>query len=133
VNEQETLQKEGKNVKSSFMSTIALFAFVRLILSMLIICVFIFGLGPMIEGTALRVAAISAFSVAICSITAIMIARYVKEFNEKLVRNILESVKLLTEASLSMSAAAKGMGKNAGLMKEFADVLDEMGKKDNDE
>jgi len=115
------------------MSTIALFAFVRLLLSMLIVCVFIFGLGPMIEGTALRVAAISAFSVAICSITAIMIARYVKEFNEKLVKNILESVRLLTEASLSMSAAAKGMGKNAWLMKEFADVLDDMNKKESDE
>jgi len=61
-----------------------------------------------------------------CIFTAITISRYVRTLIARPLKHLLDSAELLAKASLTMSAAAKGIDVNTGLMVDFADKLNMM-------
>ena len=102
------------------------FIFIRILLCAAIICLFALGIGPRIIDLPIRAAVIIAFAAAMCMFTAVTIARYIKEMITIPLNKMLESAQMLAEASVSMSSVAKGIGRNADIMVQFADLLDGM-------
>ena len=102
------------------------FIFIRILLSAVIICVFVLGIGPLITDLSIRAVVVAVFAIAMCMFTAATIARYIKEMVTVPLNKMLESAQLLAEASVTMSSVAKGIGQNADIMVQFADLLDGM-------
>jgi len=114
-------------MKPSLLTTISMSFFVRIILCTATVCLFIFGIGPIIPDRTIKTVAIVLFSVGMCTFTTMIIARYVKDtITNPLINRLLESAALMVKASVMMRAAAKGINQNANLLMEFADVLEAM-------
>ena len=111
-------------MKLAFEKNIKAVIFIKIMLSMAIISLFAFKVSPLMEDMFIRITVSVLFTAAVCLYTSITITKQVREYISGIVSSVHKSAELLSQASTAMTAAAKGLSKNADIMMEFTGLLD---------
>ncbi|MCL2227328.1 MAG: hypothetical protein FWB97_06840 [Oscillospiraceae bacterium] len=96
-------------MKPIFGARVFAYVFVRVLLSSVIVYLFTVGTSMLLSDMALVVIIGGTFAVAMCSFTAVIIARHVRDLVVTPLNRIHESANMLMESSMSVNKAAKDM------------------------